>query len=469
MAALRAAGLNGAPKAGRPSFMFFLGEGVRADELSAAGNKIISTPHLDRIVKEGATFRNAFVVNALCLPSRATILTGLYSHSTGCVDNRGRELPSGVPMLPDLLREAGYEAAFIGKAHVKNLSHRYWDYYLGVEAAGANYYDPVIIESERGIAKPPESHHGYVDDILTDRALAWLSQEREKPFCLFLWFVAPHAPFYRPRRYLDLYDGVPIPKPNTFDDDLRGYPGKPLAFHEATNKIGTTVSSGCARSLEELVKDHYAGVVTNDDCVRRILEFLEQAGIMDDTVILLNSDHGFFLGEWRFYDKRFMHEPSIRVPLAIRYPKLIKPGTVLTEMALNLDIAPTILDLAGLPIPRWMQGRSLVPLLKASGPVAWRKDWLYEYYEYPGANQVRPNRGIRTERYKLIHYYLEPEQFELYDLEADPGERHNLYGNPAKAQLVDSLRERIEQLRRETGDVYIYETPAGEETTEQPG
>ncbi|MGH9470408.1 MAG: sulfatase family protein [Terriglobia bacterium] len=460
----------------RPNFVFYLGEGVRADELSAAGNNIISTPHLDRIVNEGMYFPNAFVINALCLPSRATILTGLYSHTTGCIDNgdtykqlparapashpaeysgkEGRELPPGIPTFADLLREAGYEVAFIGKVHIKGASRRYWDYYFGIEAAAADYYAPVITESAKGIAKPPAAYQGYVDDLLTDRALEWLNQEHKKPFCLFLWFIAPHGPFYRPRRFLDLYDGVQIPKPATFDDDLKGYPGKPRFFHNTTNKIGTTVFAGdAARSLEEVVKDHYVGVVTNDDCMRRVFEKLEQMGVMDDTVILMSADHGYFLGEWRFYDKRFMYEPSIRVPLAIRYPRLIRPGRR-REMALNLDIASTILELAGLNVPARMQGRSLVPFLKGGAPARWREDWLYEYYEYPAPDMVPKHRGVRTDRYKLIHFW-EKGIFELYDLENDPLERNNLYAGPAHARLAAHLRDRIRQLRVETGDVGV--------------
>ena len=451
----------------RPNIVFFLGEGVRADEfsssviqgwdadgLSAMGNRIISTPHLDRIGREGIVFRNAFVVNALSLPSRASVLTGMYSHSTGCIDNRDREIPKDIPTLVGLLREADFEVAFFGKAHIHGMHLWDWDYYFGIEAAGANYYHPVITESERGIAQPPRAYDGYVDDILTDRALAWINRGHSKTFCLFLWFIAPHDPFYRPRRYLDLYNGVPIPKPVTFDADLKGYPGKPSAFRQAYSKIGTTVlGDDDPRSLEELVKDHHVGVVANDDSVRRILEALERMGKLDDTAIILSSDHGYFLGEWRFYDKRFMHEPSIRVPLMVRYPRLVRSGTVADKMVLNLDIAPTLLEIAGLKIPKSMHGHSLVPFLKGSEPAAWRKDWLYEYYEYPGENEVRPHRGIRTERYKLIHYYLEPEEFELYDLQDDPGELNNLYENAAHRPLLDMLRRRMAELRRETGDV----------------
>ncbi len=461
------------PDPARPNIVFFLQEGVRPDEysswkmadwdsrgLSAMENRIISTPHMDRIVKEGISFPNAFVTNALCLPSRASILTGLYSHETGCIDNRNRTIPNDIPTIADLLREAGYEVAFFGKIHVNHQAQRYWDYYFGIEAAGADYYHPVITESERGIAKPPRRYHGYVDDIVTARALAWLNQKHEKPFCLFLWFVAPHAPFYRARRYLDLYNGAPIPKPITFDDDLKGYPGKPLAFQRANNKIGTTIlGNDDPRSLEELVKDHFAGVVSNDDDVGQVMAALEKMGILDDTVIFISADHGFFLGEWRFYDKRFMHEPSIRVPLAIRYPRRIRAGLAPTSMALNLDIPPTILELADVEIPDWFQGRSLVPFMTGAEPSEWPKDWLYEYYEYPGVEEVKPQRGVRTGQYKLIHYFLPPQEFELYDLQNDPGELHNLADNSKFAGLKQRLLDRVAELRRETGDVYEYQEP----------
>jgi arylsulfatase A-like enzyme len=465
--------VTAAPDPPRPNFVFFLCEGVRADEfsssrlqgwdangLSAMGNNIISTPHLDRIIHEGATFRNAFVTYALCLPSRASILTGLYPHRTGAIDNRRRQIPDSVPTIADLLREAGYQVAFFGKAHVHNLSKRNWDMFFGIEEAGANYYCPVILESRSGVVQPPREYHGYVDDIVAARAVDWLNQKRDKPFCLFLWFIAPHAPFYRPRRLLDLYNGVPIPKPSTFDDDLKGYPGKPLAFKNAYNKIGTTVlGDDDPRSLEELVKDHYAGVVDNDDKAGQIMAALEKAGILDDTALVLSSDHGFFLGEWRFYDKRFMHEPSIRVPLAIRYPRLMQAGSTLEDMALNIDIPPTLLELAGVKVPEWIQGRSLVPFLRGAPPSEWRKDWLYEYFEYPGEEEVKPSRGVRTDRYKLIHYFLPPQEFELYDLQEDPGELHNLYGEPTHASLARDLRDRIDQLRKDTADVYTYQMP----------
>ncbi|MDE3066025.1 MAG: sulfatase [Verrucomicrobiota bacterium] len=452
----------------KPNFVVFLGEGVRYDEFSFMGNPIIQTPNLDRLAREGMVFRNAFVTNALSLPSRASILTGLYSHTLGAIDNRNRPIPHDVPIVSDYLRQAGYEVAFLGKSHVKGALHdRDWDYFFGFNGQAKDYYHPVLTEGVAGKFSEPTTYHGYVDDVVTDRALNWLEQKRDKPFCLFLWFWAPHAPFYRARRHLDLYNGVKVPKPATFDDDLKHppYPGKPSAFVQANNKIGTTtLGNDDPRSLEEMVKDHYAGVVDNDENVGRVLEALERSGQLDDTAILFSSDHGFFLGEWRFYDKRFMHEPSIRVPLMVRYPKVVKAGSTCDRMALNVDIAPTMLELAGLPAPAAMQGRSLAPLLRGESPETWRKDWLYEYFEYPEVEHVRPHRGVRTERYKLIHYHTLPqypelpEEFELYDLRNDPGELHNLYGQPAYASLTRHLLDRIRELRKETGDHTTDET-----------
>lgn len=227
---------------------------------------------------------------------------------------------------------------------------------------------------------------------------------------------------------------------------MKGYPGKPRCFADAHNKIGTQSDlDDDVRSLEELVKDYYAGLVAVDENIGRLFQQLEKTKQMDETAIFFTSDHGYFLGEWRLFDKRLMHEPSIRVPMMIRYPKEIPAGGVRKEMVLNIDIAPTMLDLAGVPVPEHMPGKSLVGLAKGE-TAPWRKEWLYEYYEYPGWENVRPNRGIRTERYKLIHYYLEPQEFELYDLAEDPAEIKNLYGNPQHAALQRDLFARMQTL-----------------------
>jgi arylsulfatase A-like enzyme len=445
----------------KPNIVFFLGEGARWDECSISGNKILHTPNIDWIGREGVIFKNAFVTNALCLPSRASILSGMYSHTTGAVDNGHMKVPDTFPLITDMIRDAGYEIAFIGKSHVEGaLRDRYWDYYFGFNGQ-ADYPHPVITEGRNGKYGEPQTYNEYVDDLLTDKAVAWLNEPHEKPFCLLLWFYAPHAPFYRPMRHVNDFNGVPIPKPKSFDEYDQGYPGKPKLVAEALNKIGAQfLENDAPRSLEELVKDHYAGIESNDDDMARIFQVLREKNIADDTAVLWSSDHGFFLGEHRFYDKRLMYEPSIRVPLMIRYPRRIKAGTVREEMAINVDVASTVLDIAGIPIPAAFQGKNLMPLAEGK-QIPWRKDWLYEYYEYPGAEQIPQNRGVRTERYKYIHYYaIEPQAFELYDLQIDPDEMHNLYGDPKYADLTAQLKARLEELRKETNDHYIYTPPA---------
>lgn len=447
-------GLVNAAETKRPNIVFFYTEGQRADALSLAGNRIVKTPHQDRIGRDGVHFTNSFCTNALCAPARAVTLTGLYSHTTGALDNNAAApLPPDIPIFTDLLHEAGYEVAFVGKAHVGNgVKERYWDYYCGFNAPVTNYYAPRVFEGRKGAMGEEKTYPGvYADDFLTDRALAWLREKRDRPFCLLLWHQAPHAPFYRARRYLDLYDGVSIPKPATFDNDRYGYPGKPRCFINATNKIGTTVSADAVRSLEELVKDYYAGITAVDDNIGRVMDLLESSGQLDETVVLHSSDHGYFLGEWRCFDKRFMHEPSIRTPTMLRYPKKFRAGTKVAESILNLDFAPTLLELAGADIPTTLQGKSMVTLAQGK-ETKWRDAWLYEYFDYPCPEQVRPHRGVRTSHYKYIHYFVSPEEHELYDLRADPGEMTNLYGNPAYSDILKRLSAKLEELRRQTGD-----------------
>jgi arylsulfatase A-like enzyme len=430
-------------KAPRPNFVILMCDDQRWDAMSLAGNTILKTPNMDRIGREGIVFRNMFVINSLCGPSRATILTGTYSHTNGMVDNRPKsEIRPEAPWMPDLLRAAGYEVAFCGKSHQKNaVRDRKWDYYFGYKGQG-RYKNPIIAEGTDG--KDIE-YPGWMDDVVTDKAVAWLKGRREKPFCLFLWFKACHRSWDRPERLKDLYHGITVPKPELWNDPGAG---KPNAFLQADNVIGTFKD---IQDYDKMMKDYYATIVGADENVGRVLETLTSQGKLDDTMVLHTGDNGFFLGEWNRMDKRFMHEVSIRVPLVVRYPKLIKPGTVSDRMVLNLDIAPTLLDLAGVGIPKEMQGRSWVPLFK-DPKAEFRKDWLYEYYEYPDSHKVRPHRGVRTETWKLIHYYQEPEEFELYHIDKDPWEKENLYGKAEYGDQVKQLKARLEELRRETGD-----------------
>jgi arylsulfatase A-like enzyme len=441
------------PGGKRPNLVFFLGEGQRWDALSLMGNTILKTPNHDRIGSEGMVFRNAFCTNALCAPARAALLTGMYSRATGALSNEHMDipLPSDIPLFTDLLRQAGYEIAIVGKVHVHNgVEERNWNYYFGHNSPGNNYANPFFKEGRDGkVGEERQYENVYPDDLATDRAIEWLKEDRgAKPFCLLVWFVAPHEPFFRARRHFDLYRGTEIPKPATFDDDLKGYPGKPGCFAAAQNKIGTTPAHESAGSLEGMAKDYYAGLVAVDDNIGKVLTFLEEQNILDETAIIHSSDHGFFLGEWRLFDKRLMHEPSIRVPMMIRYPKRIPAGVVREEQVLDLDVAPTILDLAGITAPAYMEGKSMLPLIRAANP-DFRKEWYYEYYEWPNPEGVRPHRGIRTEQHKLIHYGMDPQEFEMYDLAADPGEINNLYGNPHCADVQTKLWGRMQELQEQ--------------------
>ncbi|MSR32842.1 MAG: DUF4976 domain-containing protein [Gemmataceae bacterium] len=426
----------------RPNLVIMMTDDQRHDALSCAGNTILKTPNLDRLAAEGVRFQNAFVTNALCAPSRATLLTGLYSHANGVMDNKTRVITPGIPLLSERLQAAGYEVAFCGKSHIQGaLRDRKWDYYFGYREQGV-YHNPLIAEGTDG---KDIRYPGYMDDIVTDHAVAWLKKKRSKPFCLFLFFKAPHRSWQRAERHKDLFKNIEIPKPATWDDDRKL---KPKAFADADNVIGNFKD---VPSLDQFLKDYYATIVAVDENVGKVYDTLKGLGSLDRTAILFTADNGFFAGEWKAFDKRLMHEPSIRVPMLLRYPPLAKKGTLEKAMALNLDIHPTMLEIAGEKVPQGLHGKSLVPLLRGQR-AGWRQDWLYEYFEFPGPHSVKKNRGVRGERYKFIHYFEEPQEYELYDLEKDPLERTNLAYLPEFALLRAKLAQRLLQLRQETGD-----------------
>ena len=434
----------------RPNLIFFLGEGQRADALSLMNHPFLKTPNQDRIGAEGVRFNNAFCTNALCAPARATLMTGLYSRTNGALSNKMIHVPLSpdIPMFTDLLHQAGYDVAIVGKTHIRNgAEERYWDYYFGHNAAANDYVNPFFKEGRKGQIGPEKRYANvWPDDLATDRALAWLEEDRgDRPFCLLVWWVSPHEPFFRPRRKFDRFDdGTRVAKPSTFDDDLKGWPGKPKAFVDATNKLGTETAHLAVGSLEGMAKDYYAGLEGLDDNVGRIFRYLESKKILDDTAILQSSDHGYFLGEWRLFDKRLMHEPSIRVPLLIRYPKRIPTGSVRDDMVLDIDIAPTFLDLAGIQPPAIMQGKSV--LSPVSDRATQSKEWFYEYFEWPNPEGVAPNQGIRTETHKLIAYTQGEKEHELYDLKNDPKETQNLWGRPEHADVQRDLLARMAEL-----------------------
>ena len=395
---------------------------------------------MDRIAQDGVRFSNMFVTTSLCGPSRASYLTGLYTHNHG-VRRNGMALSAKHQTFPELMKNAGFETALVGKWHNTDLGrNRGFDYHFGFRGQG-RYYNPIISENYG----PEKEYKGHVTDILAEKAIEFIKKDHANPFCLLLWFKAPHRSFHPAERFKSLYAEDTIPEPDNFHDDYRG---RPDAVKNANMKIGDFAD---IPDYQTFVKDYYRCLAGVDENVGRVLDTLAEGGLEENTAVIYAGDNGFFIGEHHFFDKRFMYEESIRVPLLVKYPKLTGSGLVLPEMALNVDIAPTILDLAGIPVPEKMDGRSLKGLLEGK-KTDWRKDFLYEYYEYPGAHSGRMNRGVRTERWKYIHYFGEPQEFELYDLQKDPQEMNNLIHNSDYRTVVEMLRERLEKLRVETCD-----------------
>lgn len=418
----------------------------RWDGMSCAGNPVLKTPNMDRIAEEGVRFSSMFVTTSLCGPSRATNLTGKYAHLHS-VRLNGMALPQGQKTFPEFLKETGYETAFIGKWHNKDLAEgRNFDYTFMFKGQG-RYANPVIAEN----FGPDREYAGHVTDILTDFAIRFLKyRNRQKPFCLFLWFKAPHRSWFPPERYKDLFRDAEMPVPTNYDDDYRG---RPDAVRNADMKVGDFDD---VPDLNAFLRRYYACLAAVDENVGRVLETLKALNYEKDTVVLYSGDNGFFLGEHHFFDKRLMYEESIRVPLLVKYPRLISPGTIDSRMTLNIDVAPTILDLAGLPVPADMNGRSIKPLFK-NRKAPWRQDFLYEYYEYPAVHMVCKHRGVRNERWKYIHYFEEPQEFELYDLENDPHEMNNLASKKEYESIRIELQNRLRELRQENRDPDLEE------------
>jgi arylsulfatase A-like enzyme len=448
-----------------PNILFIMTDDQRYDALSIAGNRILQTPNIDRIGAEGIRFTEFFVTNSLCAPSRATFLTGLYSHVHGVLTNGSGEVNRNQAGLraeqitfPHLLRQAGYQTAVVGKWHLRSEPAGF-DQWIILPGGGGPYNDPTM--TANGM---PVKMRGYADDIVGDQTLTFLQQrQKDRPFCLLMNFKAPHRNWIPAPRYAHVFDDLEIPVPRTFEDKLEGRPDAVRKTDMAVADMPDFKDRGVPdslppeerkrRNLQELVKNYYRTLLSVDENVGRALEFLDKNDLARNTMVLFTSDNGMFLGEHGFFDKRLMYEPSIRVPFLVRYPGRIRPGSVDSkDMLLNVDVAPTLLETAGVPIPASMQGRSFVPLLEGrSAP--WRDAFLYEFYEYPDADHcVRKNRGVRTARWKLIQFWEQPQEWELYDLTNDPDEVHNLYGKPPVAKITSDLKTRLEQLRHDTGD-----------------
>jgi N-acetylglucosamine-6-sulfatase len=431
----------GAAGQGRPNFIFILTDDQRWDALGCAGHPFFKSPNLDRLAREGVRFKNAFVTTSLCSPSRATFLTGLYAHRHGVMNNFTPWTGEHLTFLERLAR-IGYDCAFIGKWHMpgKGLPRLQGvDPFISFTAVAGQgkYFDcPLIINGKE------VKTSGYITDQLTGYALDFLKQPRRNPFCLYLAHKAAHSPMSPAPRHQGLYREATVTLPPELK--FKGHEAHYNLMHLLV--MGKNTPAGWSRQIQ----DYYATLQAVDEGVGRILDYLDQAGLAENTAIFFAGDNGFFWGEHGLIDKRYAYEESLRIPLLARFPAGIeKPGREIPELALNLDLAPSLLDLAGVEIPAEMQGLSWKPLLRGER-TDWRQSFLYEYFkDWPFP--VPPMLAVRTPEWKFIHYLEAKPEDELFHLAEDPKEMTNLLKDPSSANTLASLRSELERLKQGTG------------------
>jgi arylsulfatase A-like enzyme len=473
-----------------PNIIYIMSDDHAAHAISAYGGlykDVAPTPNIDKLANEGALFTNTFCTNAICGPSRAAILTGNYSNKNGFYKNEGGDPFDGSQItFPKLLKEAGYTTALVGKWHLwsEPTGFDYYKYHV-LNGEQGSYWNPTYNENGKEVQEK-----GYATNLAGDFAIDWLDSKRDKskPFCLLYQFKAPHRPWRPDSIYMDLFKGIEIPYPVTFSDDYagrektagrtmmtienhlnrrdlkmippEGLEGYELGKWERVGDNGEFVSPSDSLvgvslkkwKYQRYIKDYLACVRSVDDNIGRVLNYLEANGLADNTIIVYTGDQGFYLGDHGWYDKRFMYEESLRMPLIVKYPKEVNPGQKIIETTLNIDFGPTLLDFAGIEKPTEMQGESFAPILKGNDIENWRTSMYYHYYEYPKWHNVQPHYGIRTDRYKLIHFYYDVDIWEFYDLKEDPNELNNLYNNPEYYDLIGELKKELKEQQKKYGD-----------------
>ncbi len=492
----------------RPNIIFIMSDDHAYQAISAYSNHLIETPNIDRIAKMGMLFTNATVTNSICAPSRATILTGKHSHINGKIDN---DFPFDTTNVtfPQLFQEGGYQTAMFGKLHFGN-SPKGFDQYKILPGQGA-YYNPDFITKNEGNIKV----QGYVTDIITDMTLDWLQKERkaDQPFMLMYLHKAPHREWLPAERHMAEYTQRTFPEPSTLFDDYSGrgraakeaemnllkhmnWAGDSKIYPEVMDELGIPDASGWDKGAfqrevgrldssqratwdqyyrpvndafkkafptmtekekmqwryQRYMQDYLGTIASVDENVGRVLDYLEENGLMENTIIVYTSDQGFYLGEHGWFDKRFVYDESFKTPLLVSWPGKVKAGSKMNEMVQNLDFAQTFLDAAGIPAPSDMQGESLIPLLTGNTE-KWTRDAVYyHYYEYPSVHMVKRHYAIVTKEFKLTHYYFDTDEWELIDRINDPQELKNVYEDPAYAEIKVELHQKLDGLREKYGD-----------------
>jgi len=457
----------------RPNILFIMSDDHAAHAMSCYGSRINKTPHMDRVAEGGMRFEHCFCTNSICTPSRASILTGTYNHVNG-VTTLATYMDNRLQTFPKLLREAGYETAMIGKWHLGQGSAHWptgFDYWNILPGQGA-YHDPRMVEMGED-----HKYEGYTTDLITDFSLDWLEKrDREKPFLLLCHHKAPHRPWRPDEKHERMFAPRVIPEPETFNDDYANRASaaalarmrmSDLNEKDLKGPVPAGLSPEAERSwrYQRYIKDYLACVASVDDGVGRLLDYLDAEGLAENTIVVYTSDQGFFLGDHGWYDKRFMYEESLRMPFVVRYPREIASGSVSREMILNVDFPLTFLDYAGVEPPGEMQGTSFRPLLRGEVPEGWQKSMYYRYWMHAdNPHNVCAHYGVRTLKHKLIYYYADPldqpganedprqPEWELFDLEKDPHELNNVYGDPAYAEIVAELKAELRHLQEKVGD-----------------
>ncbi|MCF6333062.1 MAG: sulfatase [Draconibacterium sp.] len=480
----------------RPNILFIMSDDHSYQTISAYSDKLINTPNIDRIANEGVIFRNSFVGNSICAPSRATLLTGKHSNKNGQINNRVT-FDSSQLTFPKLLQKAGYQTALIGKWHLKSepTGFDYWNILPGQ----GQYYNPDFIEMGK-----KKRFEGYVTDLTADFAMNWLDgRDKEKPFCLLMHNKAPHRTWEPDTTYFDEFKDKIYPVPANFFDNYKGRQAA-MEQHESIRATDMDVQydlkmedpEGRIKSrfpwmkhtarmneaqkaawekhykpitkdfleknlkgdelylwkYQRYMRDYLACIRSVDENVGRVLDYLEKNGLADNTLVVYTSDQGFYMGEHGWFDKRFMYEESFRTPLLMRLPRGYYRKGEVPELVQNIDYAPTFLDFAGVDIPTEIQGKSMKPLLIDDKKVEWRDAVYYHYYEFPNEHMVKKHYGIRTDKYKLIHFYDNIDVWELYDLVKDPNEMNNVFGNPDYAEIQKNIENRLDELQKEYDD-----------------
>ena len=490
-------GCNSKKNIKKPNIVFIMSDDHAYQAISAYGSNFNSTPNIDRIANEGAIFSHGYVTNSICAPSRAVMLTGKHSFVNGKVDNI-QPFNWNQDNFAKQLQKGGYQTAMIGKIHIDGLPQGFD--YSNVLPGQGQYYNPEFIEN--GIE---EKYHGYCTQITTDIALDWMKNKRnkDKPFLLLYHQKAPHRTWMPEKKYLDLFDNKTFTPPANFFDNFDNRPVaaehemgvfehmdivydlkmldeegeiqtkyrkfaqnmydrmddeqradwnqhyKPIIADFKSQKL-----EGKALALwkyDRYMKDYLATIQSVDDGVGQVLDYLDKEGLAENTIVVYTSDQGFYLGEHGWFDKRFMYEESFRTPILMRYPNEIKPNTEVNQLIQNLDFAATFLDYAGLNIPKEIQGESFRKVVSGESN-DWRDVIYYTYYEYPGEHNVQRHNGIRTDRYKLIHFYYTSDTWELYDLKNDPSEMNNVYDDPTYLVVKNDMHKKLKEVRAKYGD-----------------